>query len=113
MNREEYEEQLMRKNPPALSVLLSKERTLLSRERTATALAQLALGIAAFGFLAIRFFADGEYEWFLQVGLIFVLVSGWLFYHAFRQYRHFQKKLANLHNKRGHLDTVYGTELDF
>jgi uncharacterized membrane protein YidH (DUF202 family) len=112
IGREEFEENLMRKNPRALSVLLSKERTLLSRERTSISLAQLALGIAAFGFLVIRFFTDPGYEWFLAIGVGFVIVSAWLFYHAFREYRHFGKKLAKLHEKRGHLDTVYISDLE-
>lgn len=112
MEREEREEKLMAKRPDAMGILLSKERTLLSRERTAISLAQLAMGLAAFGLVVIRFFTDPGYEWFLAIGLGFVLVSAWLFWHAFKEYRHFRMKLAHLHEKRGHLDVVYITELE-
>ncbi len=105
--REYLEEKIMRRNPKAIEILLSKERTLLSKERTAIALAQLALGIAAFGFLVIRFFSDANYEWFLLIGIGFVAVSMWLFYHALRDYRHYRWQLSHLHEKRGHLDVVY------
>ncbi len=111
-DREQFEEKVMQKNPSALSILLSKEQTLLSKERTAIALAQLGLGIAAFGFLVIRFFSDAEYEWFLAIGIGFVLVSGWLFLHAFRDYRHYLWQLKHLHEKRGHLDVVYMREFE-
>lgn len=110
--REQIEKEIMQKNPKALSILLSKERTLLAKERTMIALSQLALGLAAFGFLVIRFFTDVGYEWFMAIGVGFVIVSVWLFWHAFKEYRHYQRKLAHLHQKRGHLDVVYLSELE-
>jgi len=110
--REQLEEKVMQKNPSAIDILLSKERTILSKERTAIALAQLGLGIAAFGFLVIRFFSDADYEWFLAIGVGFVAVSIWLFYHAFRDYRHYKWQLNHLHEKRGHLDVVYLDEFE-
>jgi len=112
IGREELEEKIMHKNPKALNVLLAKERTLLARERTAIALSQLALGIAAFGFLVIRFFTDPGFEWFFGIGIAFVIISAWLFFHAFKEYSYFKKKLAHLHSKRGHLDIVYMNELE-
>lgn len=111
--REVSEERIMKVMPGGIEILLSKERTLLSHERTMIAVAQLALAITALGFLIIRFFADESgYEWFFVIGTGLVIVSGWLFYHAFRDYRHYQKKLAHLHEKRGHLDEVYLSELE-
>jgi uncharacterized membrane protein YidH (DUF202 family) len=111
--REEVEEGLMKKNPVAIEILLSKERTLLSRERTAIALGQLALALAAFGFLVIRFFVgDSGYNWFLIVGIGSVVLAAYLTYHAWKDYKHFQKELTHLHRKRGHLDEVYVQELE-
>ncbi len=107
-DREQLEKEMSEKNPKVIEILLSKERTLLSRERTAIALGQLALGVAAFGFLVIRFFAgDTGYEWFMALGLGAVALSGYLTYHSWRDYKHFQKELTHLHKQRGHLDTVY------
>ncbi len=109
--REKVEEKIMREEPEIIEILLSKERTLLSHERTMIAIAQLALAITALGFLIVRFFADDPgYEWFLAIGIGFVLVSAWLFYHSFKDYRHYQRKLTHLHEKRGHLDRVYISE---
>jgi len=105
---EELEEKLMHDNPAVIEVLLSKERTLLSRERTAIALGQLALSVAAFGFIVIRFFTEGpNYEWFMAVGVGAVILAGYLTFHAWREYKHFKVELENLHRKRGHLDSVY------
>ncbi len=111
--REDLEGEFMKTNPAAIEILLSKERTLLSRERTAIALGQLALGIAAFGFLVIRFFAgDTGYDWFMAVGVGAVVLALYLTYHAWKDYQHFKKELENLHNKRGHLDKVYVSGFD-
>jgi hypothetical protein len=51
------------------------------------------------------------YDWFIAVGIGLVAISGWLFYHAQKDYMHFKKKLANLREKRGHLDVLYLKEL--
>lgn len=110
--RELLEERIMKDDPSAMQVLLSKERTLLSKERTSISLAQLGVGIAAFGFLVLRFFVDGEHGWFLSVGLIFIGVSVAIFWHSFREYRHYRWQLKKLHKKRGHLDIVYVEELE-
>lgn len=105
---EEFEEKLMHDNPGIIEVLLSKERTLLSRERTAIALGQLALSVAVFGFIVLRFFTGGpSEEWFIFVGAGAVVLAGYLTFHAWRDYGHFKKELENLHRKRGHLDSVY------
>jgi len=109
--REKVEEKIMKEEPEIIEILLSKERTLLSHERTMIAIAQLALAITALGFLIVRFFAtDPGYEWFLLIGTGLIIVSAWLFYHSFKDYRHYQRKLAHLHEKRGHLDRVYLSE---
>ncbi len=110
--RELLEERIMKNDPSAVQVLLSKERTLLSKERTSISLAQLGVGIAAFGFLVLRFFVDGQYDWFLGVGVIFIAVSVVVFWHAYKDYRHYRTQLNKLHNKRGHLDVVYIEELE-
>ncbi len=110
--REMLEELMMQKNPVELDILLSKERTLLSRERTSIAISQLALAVAALGFVVLRFFVDPGYEAFLALGAGLVVMSVWLFYYSFRDYRHFQTKLRRLHDLRGHLDTVYVSDLD-
>lgn len=110
--REAIESGMMHNQPSAVNVILAKERTLLARERNSVGLAQLALGIAAFGFVIIRFFTDAGYEWFIFVGLGFVLVSSLLFYHAFKEYVSFKHKLDKLHDLRGHLDTVYIEEIE-
>jgi len=106
--REQLEESLMQKNPQIIEILLSKERTLLSRERTAIALGQLALGVAGVGFLIIRFFGnDAGFEWFQYVGVGSVILAAYLTYHAWHDYKHFKIELEHLHRKRGHLDRVY------
>jgi len=110
LKREAEERRLLKKNPDMIGVLLSKERTLLSRERTTISIAQLALGIAALGLVVVRFFADVSHEWFLAVGWGLVAIAVLLFYHSFKEYRHFQNKLWRLHQKRGHLDELYGEE---
>jgi uncharacterized membrane protein YidH (DUF202 family) len=110
--RENVEENVMKKYPEAINILLSKERTLLSKQRTAIALAQLGLGIAAFGFLVLRFFVDAGYEGYWVVGWIFIAVSLFLFYYSFDLYRHYRKQLGKLHERRGHLDMVYVEELE-
>lgn len=112
LGREEIEERIMHDNPKLMEVALSKERTILSRERTAIALAQLALGIAALGFVVVRFFTGVDYQWYLALGVAFVIVSAYLFYHSFKDYRHLQKKLRHLHDSRGHLDRVYCEEME-
>jgi uncharacterized membrane protein YidH (DUF202 family) len=106
--RDELEKEYMEKNPKVLDVVLAKERTLLSRERTAISLGQLALGVAVFGFAVIRFFAgDAGQEWFFAVGAGAILLSGYLTFHAWHEYKHFQMELDHLHSKRGHLDSIY------
>jgi uncharacterized membrane protein YidH (DUF202 family) len=110
--REEIERREMEKNPGVVSTLLAKERTLLAKQRTSIALAQLGLGLVGFGLLVIRFFTEGDYEWFLWIGLVFVAASACIFYHAFMLYRKYKKKLERLHNMRGHLDMVYVKELE-
>ena len=106
-NREQLEEKVMQKDPSLVRTLLSKERTLLAKQRTAISVAQLGLGLAGFGFLVIRFFADPGHEWFLGLGILFVIASIFVFYHSFKLYRKFKHKLDHLHEKRGHLDKVY------
>ncbi len=99
---------MMKENPHAIEVILSKERTLLSNEQTAISLSQLALGVAAFGFFVIRFFADEpDYRWFMALGIGSVVLSALLAYHAWHDYKHYRAELCHLHNKRGHLDKLY------
>jgi len=110
--RELSEAELMKRAPDAVQVILAKERTMLSHERTVISLAQLSLGIVTLGFFIVRFFADDpRYEWFLLVGAGLIIVSGWLFYHTFKDYAHYQKKVQHLHERRGHLDMVYIEEI--
>ena len=100
--REELEEKFMRDNPGVIEVLLSKERTLLSRERTAIALGQLALSVAAFGFIVLRFFTGGpSYEWFMALGVGAVILASYLTYHAWRYYRHFKMELRTYIGREG------------
>ncbi|MBN2517997.1 MAG: DUF202 domain-containing protein [Candidatus Altiarchaeota archaeon] len=111
-NRERLEERIMADDPKLMEILLSKERTILSRERTAIAIAQLALAITALGFVIVRFFSDAiGYGWFLPIGMGMILVSGYLFYHSIKYYKHLQKKLNHLHDSRGHLDRLYSKKL--
>lgn len=108
---DKFEELLMKRNPAAMEVLLSKERTLLSHERTAISLGQVALAAAAIGFTIVRFFSDEPgYGWFMLIGIGTVILSGFLTYHAWKDYRHYQKELIHLHSKRGHLDEIYGVD---
>jgi len=107
LKREELETKIMRSDPGLMEILLSKERTLLSRERTVIAISQLALGITALGVVIVRFFGDVGYEWFVPLGLGLVMISGFLFYHSLKDYKHLQKKLYHLHESRGHLDKIY------
>ena len=111
-DREQLEENAMKKDPGVVRTLLAKERTLLSKQRTAIALAQLGLGLIGFGLLVIRFFTEGAYDWFLWVGLVFVLVACYIFYRAFVLYRKYVHKLKHLHGMRGHLDVVYAKEFE-
>ena len=111
LKREKVETKLMKSDPKVMEILLSKERTLLSRERTVIAVAQVALGIAALGVVMVRFFGNVGYEWFIPLGVSLVVISGYLFYHSLKDYRHLQKKLQHLHESRGHLDRVYSKEL--
>lgn len=111
--REKLEERLTATHPAVIEILLSKERTLLSRERTAIALGQLALGVAAFGFFVIRFFAgNGGFDWFILLGVGSVILAAYLTYHAWHDYNHFKKECNHLRSKRGHLDMVYAKEME-
>jgi len=108
--REKAERELIYKNPALVSILLSKERTILARERTVISLGQLALGILALGLAIFKFFDSKHPSFFVLMGFICVGVSGLLFKRVYSDFKDLKRKLDHLKAYRGHLEEIYYEE---
>ncbi|MFT7183918.1 MAG: uncharacterized membrane protein YidH (DUF202 family) [Oceanicoccus sp.] len=116
--RGKRERSINRSNPSITTVRLSRERTFLSRERTLlshkrTCLSQvrLSVGIAALGFGVIRLFEDSPHsEAMVTLGFGFLLLSAFIGFFSWLDFRKYVYHLEKIRQNRGKLDEVYFDE---